>query len=124
MKGAWTADQNDLAGIGGVHDGERIGHALVKRIGCDIVGPVGLAVAARVVGDAAETFAEIRDLPFVNARMHDAPGRHEEHRLRSIAVDLVVDAPAAAVGVRVRDLPITPEAVVAAIDASPNTDDD
>ena len=92
------ADQDGLAGVGRVHDGERVGHAVVQRIGRRVVRPVALAVAQRVVGDAAEAFAEIRDLRLVDARMHDAPGRQEHHGLRALTVDLVMDAVAVALG--------------------------
>ncbi len=90
------ADHDGLAGIGGVHDRQRIGHAVRQRVGGDIVGPVGPSVAAGVEGDAAEALAEIGQLRLVDARMHDAPGRQEDHRLPALPVDLVVDADAVA----------------------------
>ena len=92
------ADQDGLARLRRIHDRERVGHAIVQRIGRRVVRPVALAVAQRVVGDAAEAFAEIRDLRLVDARMDDAPGRQEHHGLRALTVDLVMDAVAVALG--------------------------
>ena len=73
-----------------------IGNVVVERVGGDVRRPVGLAVAARIEGDAAEALAEIGQLRLVDARVHDAPGRQEHHGLRAVAVDLVVDLDAVA----------------------------
>ena len=90
------ADQDGLSGIGGVHDGQRVGHVVLQRVGRHVFRPVGLAVAAAVIGDAAEALAEVRQLRLVDARMDDHPGRHEDHRLGPVAVDLVMQLHAVA----------------------------
>ena len=84
------------SGIGGIHDGERVGDVVVQRIGRHVGRPVGFAVAAAVVGDAAEALAEVGQLRLVDARVDDAPGRQEHHRFRAVAVDLVVELHAVA----------------------------
>ena len=80
----------------GIHDGERVRHVVVERVGGHLGGPVGLAVAPAVEGDAAEALAEVGQLRLVDARVDDAPGRQEHHRLRAVAVDLVVELHAVA----------------------------
>ena len=90
------ADQDGLSGIGGVHDGQRVGHVVLQRVGRHVFRPVGLAVAAAVIGDAAEALAEVGQLRLVDARMDDHPGRHEDHRLGPVAVDLVMQLHAVA----------------------------
>ena len=92
------ADQYGLAGIRRVHDGECVGHEVVERIGGRIHRLVGLAVAAWIEGDAAEALAEVGQLRLVDARVHDAPRRQEHHRLGPVAIDLVVDLDAVALG--------------------------
>ena len=90
------ADEDRLSGIGGVHHGQRVGHVVLQRVGRHLVRPVGLAVAAAVIGDAAEALAEIGQLRLVDARMDDRPGRHEEHCLGAVAIDLVMQLHAVA----------------------------
>ena len=53
------ADQNGLGGVRRVHDGQSVGQKIVEAVGGSILRPVGLAVAARIVGDAAEALAEV-----------------------------------------------------------------
>ena len=91
------ADEHGLARMRGIHDGQRVGEIGVERIGGDVVGPIGLAVAASVIGDAPEALAEIGELRLVDARMNDAPGRQEDDRLGAVAVSLPIELHAAAV---------------------------
>ena len=90
------ADKDGLARVGRIHDGQGVGDGVLERVGLDAVGPVGLAVAAPVVGDAAEAPAEVGQLRLVDPRMDDAPGRDEQHGLRPRAVDFVVESHAVA----------------------------
>jgi hypothetical protein len=83
--------QDRLAGIRRVHDGERVGYEVVERVGGRFHRSVGLAVTARVVGNAAEALTEVRQLRLIDARVDDAPGRQEDHRLGAVAEHLVVE---------------------------------
>src|SRR6185312_4685197 len=47
-------------------------------------------IAAAVIGDAAETLAEIGQLRLVDARVDNAPWRHEQHGGVAAAIDLIV----------------------------------
>src|SRR5579883_1793815 len=83
------SDEDRRSCVGLVHDRERIADVVVEAIGGGIGRPIGPAVPAAVIGNAAEAPAEIRQLRLVNPRMDDAPGRQEEHGLRAAAMDLV-----------------------------------
>jgi CO/xanthine dehydrogenase Mo-binding subunit len=83
----------------------------------------------RITSSDWETYPILRfsEVPEIDVHLVDRPdlpsvGAGEAAQGPTAAA--IGNAVAAAVGVRVRDLPITPEAVVAAIEASPNTDDD
>jgi CO/xanthine dehydrogenase Mo-binding subunit len=83
----------------------------------------------RITSSDWETYPILRfsEVPEIDVHLIDRPdlpsvGAGEAAQGPTAAA--IGNAVAAAVGVRVRDLPITPEAVVAAIEASPNTDDD
>lgn len=85
-------DQDSAGRSGSIHDGKRVGSVVLQTVGRDILRPVGLPVAATVVGDAAIARAEIGKLRLVDTRMDDAPGRHEDQGFRPRSVDFVSDA--------------------------------
>ena len=91
------ADQNCAFCRRCIHYGERIHHIIAQRVRSYFLRPVRLAVTATVIGDAAEAFAEIRQLRLVNPRVSEAPGRQEDHGLRSVAVNLVMELHAIAI---------------------------
>ena len=83
----------------------------------------------RITSSDWETYPILRfsEVPEIDVHLIDRPdlpsvGAGEAAQGPTAAA--IGNAVASAVGVRVRDLPITPEAVVAAIEASPNTDED
>src|ERR1700677_2739488 len=84
------ADKNGLVRAGRVHHGKHVGHVVAERVGRHVLRPDGFAITAPVVGDAAEAFAEIGQLRLVDARVGDAPRRHEHDGLRTVAINLVM----------------------------------
>ncbi len=92
------SDDNSLFRAGRIHHRNQIGDVIVQAVRRDIVWPVGFAIAAAVIGDAAKPFAEVRQLRLVHPGMNDAPRRHEDDGLRAVAIDLIIEFYAVAFG--------------------------
>ena len=92
------SDNNRLFRAGSIHHRKQIGDIVVQAVRRHFSRPVGFAIAAAIVSHAAKSVAEVRQLRLVHARMNDAPRRHEDHGLRTIAVDLIVELHAIAFG--------------------------
>jgi hypothetical protein len=74
--------EDGAVGLGGVHDGQRVGGELALRVCLDRGGAVRAAVAAPVERDHAGVAREIRDLRLPVARVDDRPrGQQQDRRL-------------------------------------------
>src|SRR6476620_5918454 len=89
--GKGQPDENRRVRFGLIHDGERVCDVVVERIGGEISGPIGLAISAAVISDAAKPLAEVGQLSFVDARVNNGPRWKKDYSFRAVAVNLVVD---------------------------------
>ena len=94
-------DQHRPLGAGGIHDGQGVGGELGRAVCLGLGRPVGAAVAAPVEGEHPAMPREVGDLHLPVPRVHDRPGRQQQHRRLARAVDLVVDLDPVALDVAV-----------------------
>ncbi len=82
--------QDGFLGTGGVQDGDGVLHDTQRAVELRALGPVGLAVAARVDGDHPVVPGQVGHLGLPMAGVDDAPGGHEENGALALAIDVIV----------------------------------
>ena len=89
--------ENCLVDIAGIHHGYDVFDVEVEAVIFRVGGFVRFAVAARVVGNAAEVFAEVGNLRLVSARVNKGPGRDKHDGMFTLAINFIVQADSVAV---------------------------